>query len=305
MYSSYADGRLASSGSVTSRFEPVLFSVEDFGPGIVVDRIRAASAGYSLEPGISFGFTVQYRLTISPTAPAGPRTLWMRWNGMLTPALFTVTGLTPSLTQATPASLPQGSANFQVILTGKDTNWQQGVSVADFGPGITVLSTAVDTPTSIRTGISIDPIASAGPRTVTVTTASQTQSATALFSVSAGPAAISALQPSAGSAGVTLDVTVTGSQSNFKQGLTTANFGAGVTVNSVQVSSLTQSIANITIAANAALSARTVILTTGGESAATVPNAFQVTPGLPVITSIAPPGGPANQTVSNIQGRVV
>lgn len=303
VYCTYVDGRQASSGSLPYRFAPVQFSAEDFGPGIVVDRIAPANAqpGNYLEPDVSFGFRVSYRMTVSPTAPIGARTLWMRWNGMLTPALFTVTGATPSLTQATPGSLPQGSANFQVILTGKDTTWQQGVSTADFGSGITVLNTAVDTPTSIRLGITIDPIASTGPRTVTVTTGAQSVSATALFSVSAGPAAVSALQPSGGAAGATLDVSVTGSQSNFRQGLTTANFGAGVTVNSVQVSSLTQAVANITIAADAVLGTRTVVLTTSGESAATVPNAFQVTPGLPLITSISPAGGPANQTVSNIQ----
>jgi len=74
-----------------------------------------------------------------------------------------------------------------------------------------------------------------------------------------------------------LDVTVTGS--GFYTGATTANFGAGVTVNAVNVLNATSVRASITIAATATTGARDVTVTNaapgGGEAKLT--GAFTVT----------------------------
>ncbi|HEX3876034.1 MAG TPA: dockerin type I domain-containing protein, partial [Bryobacteraceae bacterium] len=69
----------------------------------------------------------------------------------------------------------------------------------------------------------------------------------------------------------------------FVQGTTVANFGANITVNSLTVHSPTTATANITVQNNAALGARTVTLTTGGE-VATLTGGFTVVAPLTVVS---------------------
>jgi hypothetical protein len=62
-------------------------------------------------------------------------------------------------------------------------------------------------------------------------------------------------------------VTVTDLNTHFVQGTTTADFGSGIIVNSVVVTSAVSMTANISIAGNAVVGARTVTVTTGTEVA--------------------------------------
>src|SRR5581483_12015073 len=90
---------------------------------------------------------------------------------------------------------------------------------------------------------------------------------TALLTVDPG-ASVTTVMPSTGQAGQTLTVAVTGTYSHFLQNVTTASFGAGITVNSTVISSATQANVNITIGTTAASGPRIVTLTTGAEVAA-------------------------------------
>ena len=56
-----------------------------------------------------------------------------------------------------------------------------------------------------------------------------------------------------------------GQFTHFVNGTTTASFGAGITVNAVNVTSATTATVNITISALADVGTRTVTLTTGGQ----------------------------------------
>lgn len=212
---------------------------------------------------------------------------------------FQVIAPTPTLTQVSPGFLVQGSTAAQVILTGQNTSWQQGVTTASFGAGVSVQSLTVDSPTSARAILNVDPIAATGPRTVTVTTGAQVVSNASLFQVTNGPALISVLTPTQGNVSATLTVSVTGSATHFQQGQTTASFGAGITINSVTIPSPTRADVNLTIAPNAALGFRTVTMTTGGEIIF-MNNAFEVKPPGPEITAITPAQGAVGQVVSNI-----
>jgi len=80
------------------------------------------------------------------------------------------------------------------------------------------------------------------------------------------PTLISA-SPSTGAQGTTnLDVTITGLNTNFASGVSSVSFSStGVTVNSTTVTSATELVANITIAAGATLGTHTITVTTGGE----------------------------------------
>ncbi len=57
---------------------------------------------------------------------------------------------------------------------------------------------------------------------------------------------LTGVSPTSAQQGTTLTVVLTGQNTNFAQGTTTAGFGAGITVNSVTVSSSTSATANIT-----------------------------------------------------------
>ncbi len=63
---------------------------------------------------------------------------------------------------------------------------------------------------------------------------------------------------------------ITGYSTHFVQGQTSASFGSGITVQSTTVTDATHATATVTIAPDAALGSRDVIMTTGAEIAAKV-----------------------------------
>jgi hypothetical protein len=101
--------------------------------------------------------------------------------------------------------------------------------------------------------------------------------------------AVGSVAPNSGYPGQTLaSVAITGQNTNFVQGTTVASFGAGITVNSLTVSSSTAATASISIAGNAAAGPRDVTMTTGAE-VALGSGAFTVTAAYPV--SVTPNNG--------------
>ena len=82
-----------------------------------------------------------------------------------------------------------------------------------------------------------------------------------------GPvASLSNVAPASAQQGATLNVVLTGQSTNFAAGTTHAGFGAGITVNSVTVTSPTSATANITVDSTAFTGGRTVTVTTGSRS---------------------------------------
>ncbi len=76
---------------------------------------------------------------------------------------------------------------------------------------------------------------------------------------------ITGVSPAFGTQGQTLNVALTGSGTSWIQGTTFANFGDGVTVNSLTITDATDVIANITISNTTPIGYRTVTMVTGGE----------------------------------------
>ena len=155
----------------------------------------------------------------------------------------------------------------------------------------------VTSPTTATVTITISPAASVGARTVTLTTESESASLVNGFTVNAGVPAITAVSPSIGRQAETLNVSIAAQFTSFAQGTTTANFGAGIAVNSVSVASATSATVNITIDPAAATGSRTVTLTTGGQVASLV-GGFTVQPGIPAIVSVQPPSGSQGQALT-------
>jgi hypothetical protein len=105
-------------------------------------------------------------------------------------------------------------------------------------------------------------------------------------------ASIVSVSPQTGQPGQTLSVTITGSGTNFVQGSTSANFGAGISVGGapagtfgpVTVTSPTTAVASIAIAPNANPGGLTVVVDPNGQQAAST-SGFTVV-GTPTMTGI-------------------
>ena len=113
-------------------------------------------------------------------------------------------------------------------------------------------------------------------------------STTAVVTSVTGVPRISSIIPSQGLRGQTLDIIVTGENTNFVNGTTIASFsGNGITVNNTTVTSPTSARVSITIASNASLIARDVTLITGSETVTAI-GVFQVLNNPPVCSNARP-----------------
>ena len=101
--------------------------------------------------------------------------------------------------------------------------------------------------------------------------------------------------PTSGYKGKTMDVALTGAETNFTNGVSGAVFGAGITVNSTGVTGPTSATANITIHDGAAAGTRDVKVVTGGETAAPLAAGFTVV--RPRIAAVSPASWPQGQTI--------
>lgn len=124
--------------------------------------------------------------------------------------------------------------------------------------------------------------------TVESTGATDANNFAVVSSVVLSGASVTGVSPNQGQRGQTLNVTVTGQNTNFVNGVTAITFsGGGITVNSTTVGAPTSATANITIALSAAITLRDVTVTTAGETA-TAPAAFQVLNASPICTNARP-----------------
>lgn len=206
----------------------------------------------------------------------------------------------PTLLSVEANSVSRGT-DAELFVRGSMTHWTSA-STLTLGPGVTVKSIKVMSPTLIDAMVSIAPGAALGFRTATVSTpgiSSDTQSR-ALF-VNIGTLAIAqiaGISPQSAAPGQSLSVAVTGSGTHFQDGITTADFGAGVTVAGVTVTDATHATASIVVTPGAALGFRNVVLTTGSESAALL-NGFLVNTATATesLDSVSPSTAAQGQTI--------
>jgi hypothetical protein len=256
------------------------------GAGVTVSNITVAS---------TTSLTAQ--IAIDPNAAVGTRTLSVTTGSEVVsvPNVFNVQLATPILLTLNPGGGQQGQQNLSVAITGLATHFAQGTSQASFGAGVTVVSLTVTSPTAATAVINIDPAATLGTRTVTVTTGTEVASFTNGFTVSAAVPSIVSVNPNAGQQGQQSEsVAITGQFTHFVQGTTTASFGAGITVASLTVNSPTTATAVININAAAPVSSRDVTLTTGSEIAI-LPSGFNVTSSSPAVSQLSPNTGEQGQ----------
>jgi len=261
-----------------------------FGPGITVESFSVSD--------VTDATAV---ISIDPAAVLGPRTVVTTTGSEI--AAVDNPYMVAALASVAPSTGQQGQQNLAVTLTGEFTTWVGGVprgsiTQVDFGAGIIVSSVTVNSPTSLTAVLNIDPSAPTGPRPITISnpiTGCDTQVFNSGFTVTAGALILETVNPNAGQPGQqNLSVVLTGSGTNWVQGKTTADFGAGITVGSLTVTSPTSAIAVLNIRADMPVGGQTVTMTTGSE-VETRANGFIVTSTLNPLIQILPNTGQQGQ----------
>ncbi len=184
----------------------------------------------------------------------------------------------PALTAMNPTQGLQG-ASVPVTITG--TALSNGTLAV--GTGITASGVTVVSDTQINATLVLAANAPLGPATVAVTTLGGTSNALT-FTINPPPPVLTGIAPNTGATGSSVPVTISGS---FLTGATLI-VPADITVSGVTVgaSSITATFAP---AANAALGAHSISVTTAGGTSGAV--TFNVIPPPPVIALIAPAAG--------------
>jgi hypothetical protein len=247
-------------------------------------------------------------LTVSNTAPGGPVP-----TASLTGSAI-ATNLPPAVSVVSPGAGAAGTT-VNAIITGNTWTHFNASSVITFvdtddpvnNPSdITV--TVPDTTTTTLNTIHAQLVITANPGVVygardinVVTTLPGGGTETALLSMAfiiSDPTdshIITGISPNFGAQGQTLNVNLTATGTNFVDGITYANFGDGITVNSLSVLSTTTAQANITISNTTPIGYRTITLVTGGEFAVSSSTAFQIGPNNATLTGV---------TLATIQGGI-
>ena len=204
--------------------------------------------------------TLQTTLVIPFSAPLGTGSFQETTGQETASGSFTIG--TPSVAIVSPAAVATG-ATVNVSVSGTNTSFAQGATSVSFGPGITTNSVSVSDAGTLVANITVAANATPGVRSATVTTGPQVLLSPGGLTVVAPSLVL--VNPASGVQGQGLNVTVAGANTSFVQGVTTASFGAGITVNSVTVNSSNSLIANLTIAPSASIGVRDVVVTTGNS----------------------------------------
>jgi RHS repeat-associated protein len=173
----------------------------------------------------------------------------------------------PSITSITPNSGQPGQTLPSVAVVGHSTNFVNASTVANFGDGITVNSTAVTDSTHASVSITISSATTLGTRTVTMTTGAQVVSLPNGFSVTAagGAPTITDFNPKNAPVGTLITVTgtnlqpATGTAAQF----TLAKQGSGTLAGFATTTSPT----SLTFVIPAGAATGTLSLTVNGQTA--------------------------------------
>ncbi|MGH0036397.1 MAG: VWA domain-containing protein [Myxococcota bacterium] len=245
------------------------------GDGVDIESVSAVSATrlevlVEIDPAAELGFR-----DVTVTTPLGGGTEKAKGTAVIE---IVSEPVFPTTLSVEPSTVDQDSS-VTVLIRGVLTNWAEDettVEVFDqwgfaLDGAITVDDVTVLSETLVEADLTVAEDAALGFRTVRVTSGFQpTQKNRALLVQVSGVAIpeIDSVLPRAGTPGETVDVSVDASHTGFLDGVTTASFGPGIDVLSVDVSSATEAVVQIAIAEDASPGFRDVVLDTGGESAA-------------------------------------
>jgi len=226
--------------------------------------------------------TIIGTIQILPNATLGARnfTLETLW-GTTAPVEFTVLPPLPTLGNINPAVGVPGSSQF-VIFSG--ANFIAPATINVSGSGVTVSAVTIVNALAVSATVTVDPSASLGPRSITVTAAGGTTGSLP-FTVVERPS-LTSINPSLGPLGKNVSVSMTGS--GFATGMSISP-GAGISVSNINVSTPTSATATFGIAAGATIGPRNVTVSYGTGVSNSI--SFGVTSALPDLISINPSTG--------------
>jgi hypothetical protein len=236
-------------------------------------------------------------ITINVNAVTGARNFSVsNGNGVVSESrAFTVNNPVPRVASINPLK-GERLQKLTVSFTGE--NFIGGVSAVNVGQNIAVGNVTVHRPDSMTATIIITAEANAGPRSFSVTNSGigGGNSENQTFTVHNPAPVLTSLNPLKGGRGQTLSVGFKGA--SFFSGVTTANVGAGITVNNITVHRLDSLTANIAIAANAEYGPRQFSVTNAGPGGGTSASGlFMVSYPAPTLSKINPAGGARLQTL--------
>ena len=225
------------------------------------------------------------QVSIAADAALGTRTLTVTTNSEVVSVsnVFNIQSGSPALLSMNPLVGQQGRT-IPISVAGQFTSFSEGTTQITLGPDITISSIAVTSSTLLTAQIAIGATAAPGPRSLTVTTGSQVVALPNAFTVQSAPVVIlTSIAPNIVDRGQSAPIVISGQGTNFVQGQTQANFGAGVSVGGaavggfgpVTVNSPTQLTAQIAIAPAATIGLRTLTVQTGAQQLS-FPDGFSI-----------------------------
>jgi hypothetical protein len=272
------------------------------GQGAVTQTLTVAGTNFVNGAKVSFsgiGITVHSTSFVSATsltvsvsidtsAATGLRSLTITNpdSGFVTaPNAFTVTA-SPMFTSVSPSSRGQGAATQTLTVTG--ANFVNGAQVSFSGTGITVHSTTFNSATSLTVSVSVDSMAPATARSLTITNPdSGFVTASNAFTVNARPTSAPVTPVTAGPGAVNKTIAISGS--GFTAPVS-ASFGPGITVDSVTVIDSNNVIVHVSVDTSATPTMYDLTLTNGDGGMLILPRALAVNPALSIlsVTPVAP-----------------
>ncbi|MFH1148976.1 MAG: IPT/TIG domain-containing protein, partial [Actinomycetota bacterium] len=203
------------------------------------------------------------------------------------------------IVSVSPTSGVQGQT-MNVSIVGADTTFQNTVSVASFGAGITVNSTTVSDTTHATANITIAPGAGTGTRDVNVVTGSETPDPlTGGFEVQYPAPTVTSITPSSGNNNGPVNITNLAG-TGFRNGATVKLARGGesdINATGVTVVSPTQITCSFDLT-GAEPANRDVVVTNDDAKSGMLAGGFEVTQSAPSITSISPTSGTVGTQVT-------
>ncbi len=251
----------------------------DFGPGIAVQSIEIVNAS-----------SARVRLLVDSAAALGARQVRITSQGSAAALAnaFTVQAQVvqpPAITSISPSVGSQGQT-VNVTIQVENLPLGSGTSV-EFGDFVNVAHIEVLNDYTLIVQVDVEQVAPLGVRTVTVRSGGLSASLPGGFNVMRSAVltpVIQAVSPASGTVGKSVEVVIDSRDTAFVDGVTTADFGPGIQVDSLSVTSPTRATVRITIAPGATLGPRTIRLTTGTEIVETAAFAVIAAP-----TDVSPP----------------
>jgi len=266
------------SGNRLQRLD-VVFTGTGFAKGITTVKAEPGIIIHSATVTSSTSLTAN--ITITVQAATGPRPFLVTnappGGGASVSLSFTVNNPAPTLARIEP-NYGGKSEKIDIILIG--TNFIEGASTVSLGADININSIAVKSDTQITANLAIPFDAPLGDRTVSVINAAPGGGTATLvdgFTVKNPRPTLTSVAPNIGSLNQSLRVELIGT--NFLDGVSSVDFGQGISINEMMVVSMTQINAQIKTEDWAALGAHEVSVTNIDGGTSTLAKAFAVSNG--------------------------